>query len=406
MPPIGRRLRPIALAAGLGFICAGLPGAAATQQKPAPDAGPKLTLNAQMTQLDALRQQCIDAAHAVQQRERTLGALDLAMTLMTRGVDEKKHELERTHKAQEQLLGGLERLARAPPEALAFAPEGPVERVRSGILIAAAVPALSAEARELTGDLAALATVRDRIDKSRKDVDDARAALGKARDALVQLIARRNALIAQLLHDKGKPTEATKLGSEASDVSDLIRRAEAAIDQREKDQLIGQLATGPIPKKNAPPLDPSKPKTLRALDAPGTQLLWPVAGQPARRFGEPDKAGRPSQGLRLAAMPGGAVIAPYDGRVDYVGPFRDYGLILIIRHGDGYHSLLAGLGHADVTTGQWVLAGEPVGGLPDAGDKSTEASLYFEVRGDGRLIDPQTLLGSRDQKSEDTRVHE
>ena len=42
------------------------------------------------------------------------------------------------------------------------------------------------------------------------------------------------------------------------------------------------------------------------------------------------------------------------------------GSILIIRHGGGYHSLLAGLGRVDATIGQWVLAGEPVGTLPDA----------------------------------------
>jgi septal ring factor EnvC (AmiA/AmiB activator) len=395
---IGRRLRLVSLAACVGLACVGLRGAGAAPQKP--------TLDAQIAQLDALRQQSIDAARAVQQRERTLGALDLAMTLMTRGVEEKNQELAQTRKAQEELLGGLERLARAPPEALAFAPEGPVERVRSGILIAAAVPALSAEARELTGDLAALARVRAQINTRRKDLDDARAALTKARDALAQLVTRRSTLIGQLLHDKGRAAESSKLGSEASDAADLIKRADAAIDQRDKDLLIQAATTGPIVKKNAPSLDPTKPKTLRALDAPDARMLWPVAGQPTLRFGESDKAGKPSQGLTLQAMADGVVAAPYDGRVDYVGPFHDYGLILIIRHSDGYHSLLAGLGHADVTTGQWLVAGEPVGTLPDAGDKNTGASLYLEVRNDGRPIDPQTRLVSRDQKSEDTRVHE
>jgi murein hydrolase activator len=100
------------------------------------------------------------------------------------------------------------------------------------------------------------------------------------------------------------------------------------------------------------------------------------------------------------------VVAPFDGRVDYVGPFRGYGLILIIRHGGGYHSLLAGMGRVDVTAGQWLLAGEPVGSLPDADDKSAGATLYLEFRRDGRPVDPQSRLASRDQKTEDTRVRE
>jgi septal ring factor EnvC (AmiA/AmiB activator) len=135
-------------------------------------------------------------------------------------------------------------------------------------------------------------------------------------------------------------------------------------------------------------------------------MVWPVAGELTQRFGEADRSGRPSQGLTLQAMPGGVVTAPFDGRVDYVGPFRGYGLILIIRHGGGYHSLLAGLGHVDVATGQWLLAGEPVGSLAGSDDKGAGASFYFEVRREGRPVDPQSRLASRDQKTEDVRVRE
>jgi murein hydrolase activator len=160
------------------------------------------------------------------------------------------------------------------------------------------------------------------------------------------------------------------------------------------------------PAKGAAPVDPTRPKSLRALDAPHTEMVWPVAGELTHRFGEADRYGRPNQGLTLEAMPSGIVVAPFDGRVDYVGPFRDYGLILIIRHGGGYHSLLTGLGRVDVTTGQWLLAGEPVGSLADADEKSASANFYFELRRDGRPVDPQSRLASRDQKTEETRVRE
>jgi septal ring factor EnvC (AmiA/AmiB activator) len=79
---------------------------------------------------------------------------------------------------------------------------------------------------------------------------------------------------------------------------------------------------------------------------------------------------------------------------------------LIIRHAAGYHSLLAGLGHADVAVGQWVLAGEPVGSLTAPDDKDAGAPLYVELRREGRPVDPQSRLVSRDQKAEDTRVRE
>ena len=209
-----------------------------------------------------------------------------------------------------------------------------------------------------------------------------------------------------MTRDDGKSADGTVFGDAASDMFDLIKRADAAADQRDKELLVRLRAGGPAAKGAPSPPDPTKPKTLRALDAPRAEMVWPAAGELVHRFGEADRYGRPGQGLTLQATPGGAVVAPFDGRVDFVGYFRDYGLILIMRHAGGYHSLLAGLGRADVTVGQWLLAGEPVGSLPAADDGTAGVSLYCELRREGRPVDPQSRLGSRDEKTEDTRVRE
>ena len=371
-------------------------------------AAPSAPLDGQINQLETVRQQCVAAALALQQRERAIGALDLAIGVMVRGVESKTKEIAQSHEDEELLLGALERLARAPPEALAFAPEGPVDRLRSAILIAAAVPALTARARELAGQLSALANVRAQIDARRNEIDDSRAALAKSRDQLAQLVGRRNTLIAQVLHDDDKAIAAASaaLGDQASDLYDLIKRADAATDQRDKELAVRLRVLYGTGAKAPPPTDPTRPKTVRPLDASKAEMVWPISGELVHRFGEADRYGRPSQGLTLQALPQGVVVSPYDGRVDYVGSFRDYGLILIIRHTGGYHTLLAGLGRVDVKTGQWLLAGEPVGSLADADDKSAGATFYFELRREGRPVDPQSRLGSRDQKTEDTRVRE
>src|SRR2546427_9486920 len=57
---------------------------------------------------------------------------------------------------------------------------------------------------------------------------------------------------------------------------------------------------------------------------------------------------------RLDAGGGAVVVAPFDGRVIYAGPFGSVGLVLIIRHADLYHSLLAGLARTDVRIDDWV----------------------------------------------------
>jgi septal ring factor EnvC (AmiA/AmiB activator) len=63
---------------------------------------------------------------------------------------------------------------------------------------------------------------------------------------------------------------------------------------------------------------------------------------------------------------------------------------LIIDHGEGYHSLLAGLGRIDAAVGQKLLAGEPIGIMPRTAKGTLR--LYMELRRDGRPIDPLPWL--------------
>ena len=79
----------------------------------------------------------------------------------------------------------------------------------------------------------------------------------------------------------------------------------------------------------------------------------------------------------------------------FAGPFRGYGQILIIAHGDGYHSLLAGLDRVDSSVGQWLVAGEPVGTMAEGEDKPR---LYLELRHDDQPINPLPWLATRVEK--------
>ena len=69
-----------------------------------------------------------------------------------------------------------------------------------------------------------------------------------------------------------------------------------------------------------------------------------------------------------------------------------YGRILIIEHGERYHTLLAGLERIDAVIGQWVLAGEPVGTMGDPADDIPR--LYLELRRTGEPINPLPWLAT------------
>ena len=129
------------------------------------------------------------------------------------------------------------------------------------------------------------------------------------------------------------------------------------------------------------------PRTLKQ-----GMLTAPVQGRLTHGYGERNEPGGAARGIVLAGRPEAVVVAPFDGQVVYAGKFRGYGQILIIDHGNGYHSLLAGLGRIDSVVGQYLLAGEPVGGLGRDGDDAQE--LYLELRRNGEPINPLPWLAA------------
>jgi septal ring factor EnvC (AmiA/AmiB activator) len=124
-------------------------------------------------------------------------------------------------------------------------------------------------------------------------------------------------------------------------------------------------------------------------------MVVPASGTLVGRFDETNRLGITSKGLTFETRPGAQVVAPFDGRIVFAGPFRGYGQILIIKHSDGYHSLLAGLGRVEGSVGQWLVAGEPVGVMADGTDKPR---LYLELRHNNQPINPLPWLAIRDEK--------
>jgi septal ring factor EnvC (AmiA/AmiB activator) len=81
--------------------------------------------------------------------------------------------------------------------------------------------------------------------------------------------------------------------------------------------------------------------------------------------------------------------------VVYAGTFRNYGQLLILSAGGGYHVLLAGMDRISVDLGQFVVTGEPVavmgGGAQSAAagaGGTSQPVLYVEFRKDGVPVDP------------------
>lgn len=225
----------------------------------------------------------------------------------------------------------------------------------------------AAEARRRAEEARKRAEAERRRLAEEKARADRRRAEAERRQALVEAEAERRRAEAA--------AEAARLQAEAE--AEARRQAEA---ERRREARARQAAL-----RNTPPITHRKGR-----------LPYPVVGRIVSRFGERNSEGRTQQGISIRSESGARVTAPHTGKVVFAGPFRRYGLVLIIAHGEGYHSLLAGMSRLDAEVGQSVLAGEPVGQMGrGSGDKR---ELYVELRRQGRAIDPSPWLVNRSGK--------
>ncbi|WP_293404416.1 peptidoglycan DD-metalloendopeptidase family protein [Phenylobacterium sp.] len=123
---------------------------------------------------------------------------------------------------------------------------------------------------------------------------------------------------------------------------------------------------------------------------PPIRLLAPVKGKLVQRYGDALSGGGEASGVTLAATGGASVAAPGTGLVQFVGPVKGWGTILILRLAGGYHLVLAGLDRTTVGVGQSVAAGAPVGWMTDG--RNSPSELYLEVRERGVPVDPARWL--------------
>ena len=117
-------------------------------------------------------------------------------------------------------------------------------------------------------------------------------------------------------------------------------------------------------------------------------MHWPVTGKPSNRYGSRRASSKLRwQGLVIPAKEGSNVASIHHGRVVFADWFRGSGLLLIIDHGDGYMSLYAHNQALLRDVGEWVSGGSPVATVGNSGGRQ-EAALYFEIRHDGKPINP------------------
>lgn len=213
--------------------------------------------------------------------------------------------------------------------------------------------------------LGKLQAVQANIDKSLADLERRGDELQQQKIELTALQARRKKAVERLATNiQGKSSELEAKHQDRQQLEDLLTAIRNAVTE---------LAI---------------PQQREAFSSARGNMAWPVAGETSNQFNRPRNQGKMRwQGVTIPAQAGTTVRAIHQGHVVYADWLRGSGLLLIIDHGEGYMSLYAHNASLLRDVGEWVPAGAPVSTVGNSGG-SEQAGLYFEVRHEGKPVDP------------------
>ncbi|MHC1742033.1 MAG: murein hydrolase activator EnvC [Syntrophobacteraceae bacterium] len=149
--------------------------------------------------------------------------------------------------------------------------------------------------------------------------------------------------------------------------------------------------------KKIPHRKPIFSESAERFSALRGSLPPPTVGEMVLTYGSKgDKKGEGflhSDGVTFVAPRGQDVEAVFDGVVVFSDWLKDYGNVMIIDHGDHYHSLIAHAERLVKQVGDSVRGGEVVATVGSTGSSNT-AQLYFEIRYHGKPVNPMEWLAS------------
>lgn len=157
-------------------------------------------------------------------------------------------------------------------------------------------------------------------------------------------------------------------------------------------QPYSEQAAAAMQKSDEPPASAARPEPKPAEPAPGgadPNWAWPSSGRVIAGFAESG-----SKGIDIGGRIGDPVLAAEGGKVTYAGSaIRGYGNLLIIQHHNSLSSVYAHNSKLLAKEGQMVTKGQKIAEVGST--DSDQAKLHFEIRSQGKPLDPVKLLPVR-----------
>jgi septal ring factor EnvC (AmiA/AmiB activator) len=353
-----------------------------------------IQLNLELSKIDKT---VITLADKIKNNEKKLSELEDNLVTLNKNLKDKEANFAKENNSLVQTLAALQNMSLTPSESVILQPLSPVDIIRSAVLLRETVPYLSQKSSKLKIDLDNVYNQKKKIENTLSDTKKQKQLLEQQQAEMRQLMAKKTNLRKEV-ETKGAETQkqAQNLSSKAQDLRELLeeleKQKEIARKKKEEAERLARLKRQQelAQKGIAHTVDQKTHANIKKqvsgssfAHAKGA-LTRPVSGPKITDYGQTISKGVTSKGIVYKTRSEAQVTSLFDGTVIFSGPFKGYGNIIIVEHGGGYLTLLAGLGQIDCDVGQKLLSGEPVGTMP----KGNNSKLYVEIRKDRHPINP------------------
>ncbi len=332
-------------------------------------------------ELDKVNKEMISTARAIQNSEDKLSRMEKQLEILQRDLEDSQKSFGRENGNLVKTLSALQNLAMKPTESLLVQPLSPVDIIRSAMVLREAVPFLEESAQQIRDYFSEVSLKKSRVEKQIAEISKQKKNMQNEHNRMKKL-AQAKASLKSKVEKKSEQARRNmnKLAEQARDLKELLQKIEKQRQQRIEKRKLEEKQSADLIKSKQDSITNIASGFAKAKGS----LPLPARGNIVSHYGDQQNQGVFSKGLTVATRSGAQVISPFDGVVAFAGPFRSYGDMIIVEHDGGYLSLLSGLGSIDVETGQILLAGEPIGKMPESG----EAKLYIEIRKNNQPINP------------------
>ena len=346
----------------------------------------KLTEQANVAERTADRSAREAAALAarIQQAEADAAVTEARLALIT---DQRRVLDARLAERQQpivRLTAALQNMARRPLALSALRPGSLKDTVYVRAVLETTVPEIRGRTASLRAELSRSRALEESAAKALADLRKQQETLERRRQALAAMEQRQRRASREASGIAVRENErALALAEQALDLDDLIEELGAAASLRKELAALPGPIIRPARPGQSEVVTDTRPSPSPIATAPPNDFQLPVDGRIVTGFGATGEAGLVSSGITMLPRGGAQVVSPGRGRVAFAGPYRGFGQIVIVEHPDGWTSLITGLAKSNVTIGDDLVGGSPLGTAADS-----SPAVTFELRREGEPINP------------------